>query len=98
MTPPPPDAPSSSRTPGWRSPRRIAFLVFIALLLVFIAREVLDPFGGRDILEIPHGNHVHYVPRDRDPNVALDRFPTVPPGPDERILPNGMVVPREEAP
>ena len=32
---------------------------------------------------------------DRDPDVDLDAFPTTPPTADERILPDGRVVPAE---
>jgi hypothetical protein len=37
-------------------------------------------------------SHSHYVPRDRDPDVPLENFPTSPPRPNERIMPDGTVV------
>ena len=78
-----------------RSRRRVlvwgAVIAFLALVFV----QVLDPFGADGYVEINHGNHKHYVPVDRDPSVPLDRFPGTPPGPDERILPDGRVVPKE---
>ena len=73
---------------------RWILLAVAALFFAFVMRQVLDPFGDKDYAEISHGNHVHYVPKDRDPNVSMDRFPTRPPGPDERILPDGRVVPK----
>ena len=70
----------------------VLFLCAVAFFLVM--RRVLNPFGDSDYAEIPHGNHSHFVPRDRDMSVPLSRFPTTPPGPNERILPDGRVVPR----
>lgn len=54
----------------------------------------MNPFGDKDYAEIPHGNHVHYVPKDRDHDVPLSRFPTEPPAENERILPDGRVIPK----
>ena len=66
------------------------FIVLIGLMM----GEVLDPFGDKGYMEVSHGDHKHYVPEDRDPNVSISNFPTSPPGPNERILPNGRVVPK----
>lgn len=68
----------------------IVGLVFFALVM----RRVINPFGSNDYAEIPHGNHVHYVPKDRDPSVPISAFPTRPPGENERLLPDGRIVPR----
>lgn len=73
---------------------RLVMLVLGGILLVLVMRQVLNPFGDREYAEIPHGNHSHFVPKDRDPNVPIDRFPTRPPNADERILPDGRIVPR----
>lgn len=77
--------------------KRLRWLVLIVVLIFFVIvmRQVLDPFDEQGYVEISHGSHSHFVPEDRDPNVSLDRFPTVPPGPNERILPNGQVVSKE---
>ncbi len=72
--------------------RRLAVVGFFVVIVVLMMRTVLDPYGDKGYVEIPHGNHVHYVPADRNPNVSISSFPTSPPGPDERILPNGQVV------
>lgn len=69
----------------------IGFLFFVAVL-----REAFDPFGDQPYVEITHGDHVHYVPRDRDPNVPMSRFPTSEPAPDERITPDGRVVKKSD--
>ncbi|MDZ4698061.1 MAG: hypothetical protein SH809_00005 [Rhodothermales bacterium] len=74
--------------------RRLAAVGFIVVLVLLMLRTVLDPYGDKGYVEISHGNHVHYVPADRNPNVSISNFPTAPPGPDERILPNGQVVQR----
>jgi hypothetical protein len=77
--------------------KRLRWIVLVIVLIFFVVvmRQVLDPFGDQGYVEISHGDHSHYVPEDRDPNVGLDRFPTVPPGPDERILPNGQIVSKQ---
>lgn len=74
--------------------RRWIILAAAVLLLVVVMREVLFPFRGQEYLEISHGDHSHYVPRERDPDVSISNFPTTPPGPDQRILPDGRVVPK----
>lgn len=76
---------------GWHLRR---WLVLIAVLLFFalVMREVLDPFGSKGYVEISHGDHVHYVPEDRNPDVSISNFPTQPPGPNERITPEGRIV------
>ncbi len=82
---------------GSRAKRILKWVVFVVGLLFFLAvlREAFDPFGDKDYLEISHGDHVHYVPKDRDPNVPMGRFPTTEPAPDERITPDGRIVKKE---
>ncbi len=77
-----------------RKQLRWLLLLAGAILFVLVMRQVLNPFGDREYAEIPHGNHSHFVPKDRDPNVPLSRFPTRPPSADERLLPDGRIVPR----
>ena len=76
--------------------KRLRWILLIAGLIFFalVMRQVLDPFGDKGYFELSHGNHVHYVPKDRDPSVPIDRFPQQPPGPNERILPDGRIVPK----
>ncbi len=76
--------------------RKWAALFIAAVILVFAMSEVIDPFGDEPYIAIPHGDHVHYVPEDRNPNVPLSSFPTQKPGPNERITPTGQVVPIDE--
>ena len=82
-------APSSGRA----STRRRILIAVAAVFFAFVMYQVLNPFPDQPYMEISHGNHVHYVPKDRDPDVPMNRFPTQPPGPNERILPDGRVVP-----
>ncbi len=72
--------------------RRLVLILVVLVFLVIILREVLFPFRGQEYAEIPHGDHTHYVPKDRDPNVPVGQFPTTRPGPNQRILPDGRVV------
>lgn len=89
-----PDLPAE-RQPRGRSRRRL-ILVFVAIVfLIIVMREVLFPYRGQPYEEIPHGDHTHYVPRDRDPGVPIGQFPTRRPGPNERITPQGQIVPLE---
>ena len=84
----------SSDTTSSRSWRRwvagALFLVFFVVLMW----EVINPYRGQRFEKIPHGDHVHYVPRDRNTDVPISRFPTQKPDADERIRPDGQVVPR----
>lgn len=70
----------------------MVLILVVLVFLVIILREVLFPFRGQEYAEIPHGDHTHYVPKDRDPNVPVGQFPTTRPGPNQRILPDGRVV------
>lgn len=68
------------------------------LLLVFFSYlfwRVVNPYRDQPYEEVPHGDHVHYVPKDRNEEVPIGRFPTQPPGPNERITPDGEIVPAE---
>lgn len=97
-TPHPSSTASAPDAPPPRRRRRWVVLAVFAVFFAFVLVEVFDPFGDAEYLEISHGDHVHVVPEDRDPNVPLDRFPRQMPGPNERILPNGRVVTIDEAP
>ena len=76
------------------SDRRWIVAGLALFFFAFIMWEVINPYRNQRFEEIPHGDHVHYVPKNRNPDVPVNRFPTEKPGPDERILPDGQVVPR----
>lgn len=90
--------PSMDSAPGHARTKKMlkwAILIIGALFFLTVLREAIDPYGDQPYIEITHGDHVHYVPHDRDPKVSISKFPTVPPGPDEIITPEGRIVPKE---
>ncbi|HHP7239867.1 hypothetical protein [Longibacter sp.] len=76
---------------GW-SARRILVAIFFVALVAIVSYSAITQFEGQPYMEVPHGDHVHYVPKDRDEDVPLSDFPTQEPAPNERILPDGRVV------
>lgn len=76
-----------------RRTRRIVIVLAVAFFGVVIA-DTMGFFDNRHYFEVPHGNHTHYVAKDRDPNVPIGEFPTRPPSENERITPTGDIVPR----
>lgn len=75
----------------WSTRRILVTVVFLAFV-VFVTYRVLNQFADQPYMEVPHGDHVHYVPKDRDQAVPLSDFPTQAPAANERILPDGRVV------
>ena len=71
---------------------KMAAMAFVVILLGFVFADSLGVFDTADYRVIPHGNHNHYVPLDRDMSVPLDAFPTQRPAEGERITPYGDVV------
>lgn len=82
----------TTESPERPSIRRWILLTVAAVFFSFVVYQVLNPFPDQPYMEISHGDHVHYVPKDRNPDVPMNRFPTQPPGPNERILPDGRIV------
>jgi hypothetical protein len=82
----------STSTRIWR--RWVAGGVFL-LFFAWLMWTVINPYRGQRFEKIPHGNHVHFVPKDRNPEVPVSRFPTRKPSQDERITPDGQVVARQ---
>lgn len=72
--------------------RRLIFLVLVTIIAAFVVVDSLRFFDDRPFIVVPHGDHSHYIPHDRDPNVPISDFPTTEPRPGERILPNGQIV------
>jgi hypothetical protein len=77
--------------------KRIRQIVLLITLVFFgfVVASSLGVFSTLPYTEVPHGNHTHYVPKDRDPNVPIDRFPTQRPRENERITPDGRIVPMD---
>lgn len=89
---------SSSAVETPARPRRWRKLVAWIIGLAFVGwafSHALDPCaGGKEYLAIGHGSHSHYVPCPTPEEFDINRYPTSPPGPNERLLPDGTVVPR----
>lgn len=75
-----------------RSGMRWVFFTLVIIFFGFVIADSLGTFNTKPYDEIPHGDHVHYVPKNRDPNVSVSQFPTQPPGPGEVITPQGRIV------
>lgn len=92
----PTDSSSQASGASSRSGSRRKWIVG-GLLLAFFAYllwYVVNPYRDQPYAEVPHGDHVHYVPKDRNERVPISRFPTQPPENGERITPDGDVVPK----
>lgn len=73
--------------------------IFIGLALVLAVVILADTQGAFDDLpyvEVPHGSHSHYLPKDCGADLNAGNFPTRPPGPGERISCDGRIVPAAE--
>ncbi len=91
-TNPAPATPTSAHR--WR--KRI-LLAMVALFFTYIFfTEVLDPWGDAPYIEIPHGDHTHYLPQGVNlDQINVSDFPTSPPGPNEEITFDGRIVPKQ---
>ncbi|MCH8495156.1 MAG: hypothetical protein LAT57_05925 [Balneolales bacterium] len=74
--------------------RRLFFLALVAIIAAFVIIDSNRLFVEQEYIVVPHGNHSHYMPHDRDPDVPVHNFPMVKPRPNEMITPQGQVVPR----
>ena len=69
--------------------------VIIAVITVLAGVAMADALGffnSKPYTKISKGSHAHYVPDNRDPDVSIIRFPKRPPGPNEKITPQGKLV------
>ncbi|HYE58208.1 MAG TPA: hypothetical protein VD948_06865 [Rhodothermales bacterium] len=73
------------------SARRLVLYGAALVVLFLVMRRVLDPFGTEEYLEVSHGNHAHFVPRDRNPEASISNFPTTRPAPGQCITPDGPI-------
>ncbi|MCS4170516.1 hypothetical protein GGQ05_001982 [Salinibacter ruber] len=67
-------------------------LVLGIVLFGVLMRSVLYPYPNQSYAEIAHGDHTHYVPKDRNETVPISSFPTREPGPNEQITPDGDII------
>ena len=80
----------TSSRPAWFKYLVVAGISAVLLLSLMSALGVFD---DDEDTAVPHGNHVHYVPKDRDPGVPLHNFPQELPPPGMKIASDGRVVP-----
>jgi hypothetical protein len=83
------DDPFHMRTNRFKSFVVVMIAVFFTLALL----ASLGIFDNKSYTAVPHGNHTHYVPKDRDPSVPMHNFPQQPPPPGKKISPTGEIVP-----
>jgi hypothetical protein len=75
--------------------KNIIKYVFIAAVLIaagFALADSLGFFNPKPYTAVSHGSHVHYVPEDRDPDVAINKFPQQEPRAFEVITATGQIV------
>jgi hypothetical protein len=68
-------------------------LAFLGLFLVFVLVDSQGFFDNKPWIEVPHGSHSHYLPKDCDPPLSVGQGPTTRPGPNETIDCQGRIVP-----
>lgn len=66
--------------------------VLCVVLFRLLMRSVLYPYPNQSYAEIAHGDHMHYVPKDRNDNVPVSNFPKREPEPNEPITPDGHII------
>ena len=86
-------ASSSHDATSSRSWRKWVAAVVLLVFFGAVMWNVINPYRGQRFEEIPHGDHVHYLPKDRNLDVPVSEFPMQKPAKDERITPDGEVVP-----
>ncbi|WP_372638815.1 hypothetical protein [Fodinibius sp.] len=69
------------------------FIAVVAVLASIALADALGFFNEKPYTAVSHGSHSHYVPHDRNPDVSIDNFPMEEPGPNEKITPEGQIVP-----
>jgi len=89
---------SSSAAAPDRSYRKWVLAVVLLTVFSAVMWTVINPYRDQPYEEVPHGDHVHYVPKDRNEKVPISRFPTRPPNQGERITPDGKIVPESQSP
>jgi hypothetical protein len=76
-----------------KNKKRLLVAAVIVVIGVFALVDAIKPPDEGLYRKVPHGDHVHYVPKDRDPDTHLDAFPTKLPPAGFRVSPTGTIVP-----
>lgn len=74
--------------------KRLRWIV-LTVALVFFAFLFADSQGVFEDLpyvEVPHGSHSHYLPKECGQDLDAGEFPTQAPGPNEHITCDGRIV------
>lgn len=88
------DASSETTSSSGFSSRKWMLAVVLLAFFSYLLWFVINPYRNQPYEKVPHGDHVHYVPKDRNENVSISRYPTRAPEPGERITPDGEIVPQ----
>ncbi len=72
---------------------RYWLLALLGLFLLFVLMDSLSAFNSDPWMEVPHGNHSHYVPKDCEPPLPVSDAPTQRPEPGQTVDCMGNIVP-----
>jgi len=86
-------SPSDERSAGGGLSRKGILGAVLFLFFSYLTWQVANPYRNQPYEKVPHGDHVHYVPKDWNEDVPISRFPRQPPEEGERITPDGEIVP-----
>lgn len=80
-----------------RTALKIGIVTVIFLFLGYFMLAAVGVFDTKPYRVVPHGDHNHYVPHDRNDDIPIDAFPTREPADGERITPYGDIVRENDA-
>lgn len=80
---------------GKRKAVKYIFIVVVVVVAAFALLDSTGVFNPKPYTAVSLGSNVYYVPNDRDPDVSIDKFPTIKPLPSEAITPTGQIVPKD---
>ena len=66
--------------------------LLVVLVIAFAQSQGILFDDGLSYVEINHGNHKHYFPKERDSGLDIHSFPTEPPAKDEIISRQGQLL------
>lgn len=90
MTPEPVSAPSTSNRARLRR-----WVIGLALVLVGVVLiDALGVFDDTPFVKISHGNHSHYMPKERADGITAGNCPTRPPLAEEYLSPQCQIIRR----
>lgn len=80
---------------------RIYILIVVGIFVAFAFLDSMALFDDRTWIEIPHGSHSHYLPKDYNdcnPPLGVTDGATRAPGPGETVDCSGNIVPEPQGP